>query len=210
MAREDQNFKLLRHSELLRCNTQLMNLTDIQAMQKRIGVTPDGFWGPKSIAACQAHLRKLMPKVNPWPLASQSALLKFYGKPGDESKLVNLPVTDLGLRYDGKVVKTVRCHAKVAASLKRVFTALAASPHKRVMEKYAGCYNNRVMRGGTLPSLHARGAAVDLDPDDNGNHVAWPTRATMPLEVMEAFAREGALSAGVFWHRDGMHFQFTQ
>jgi hypothetical protein len=79
-----------------------------------------------------------------------------------------------------------------------------------VLEKYAGCFNNRAMRGGSLPSLHARGAAVDLDPDDNGNHIAWPTRATMPLEVMEAFAREGWLSAGAFWSRDAMHFQATQ
>jgi hypothetical protein len=66
------------------------------------------------------------------------------------------------------------------------------------------------MRGGSLPSLHARGAAIDLDADNNGNHVAWPVRATMPLEVMEAFAREGWLSAGAAWLRDGMHFQATQ
>jgi hypothetical protein len=51
---------------------------------------------------------------------------------------------------------------------------------------------------------------VDLDPDDNGNHVAWPTRATMPLEVMEAFAREGWVSAGAFWSRDAMHHQATR
>jgi len=66
------------------------------------------------------------------------------------------------------------------------------------------------MRGGTSYSLHARGAAIDLDAENNGNLTHWPTAATMPLEVMECFAREGWLSAGAFWGRDAMHHQATQ
>jgi hypothetical protein len=66
------------------------------------------------------------------------------------------------------------------------------------------------MRGGRLPSLHARGAAIDLAADTNGNTTHWPTRADMPIEVLACFAREGWLSAGVFWSRDGMHNQATQ
>lgn len=177
-------------------------------MQKKLGVVADGFWGPKSIAACQDHLRSLMPKPNPWPDTSQASLSKFYGAPGEESKLVNLDVTGLGVKYDGKAVRTVRCHHKVAESLHRVFTDLSKS-NPEILAKYAGVYNNRNMRGGSLPSLHARGAAIDLDPDNNGNRTSWPTKATMPLEVMEAFAREGWLSAGAFWGRDAMHFQST-
>lgn len=186
-----------------------MNAKDIQALQHRVGAVPDGFWGPKSIAACQTHLRRFMPAVSPWPASDQASLTKFYGKPGDESKLTNLPVAELGMKYDGKPVKTIRCHTKVAASLKRVLTEISQGPAKAVLEQYAGCFNNRVMRGGSLPSLHARGAAVDFDPDHNGNHVAWPVAATMPIEFMEAFAREGWLSAGAFWGRDAMHFQAT-
>jgi hypothetical protein len=187
-----------------------MNSKDIALMQAKIGTTPDGFWGLKSIAACQQYLRSLMPKKNPWPRADQASLTKFYGAAGDESQLVNADVAGLGLKYDGKPVKTVRCHRKVAASLVRILTEISKSPNRSVLGKYAGCYNNRAMRGGSLPSLHARGAAVDLDPDDNGNHVSWPVASTMPLEIMEAFAREGWVSAGAFWSRDAMHFQATQ
>jgi hypothetical protein len=57
--------------------------------------------------------------------------------------------------------------------------------------------------------LHARGAAIDLLADTNGNLTAWPVAARMPFAVMEAFAREGWLSAGAFWGRDAMHFQAT-
>ena len=187
-----------------------MNQSDIKKIQIKIGVDPDGFWGPKSIAACQAYLRKLMPKNNSWPKTDQASLAKFYGDPGDESQLTPLAVSDLGLLYDGNPVRIIRCHKKVASSLRRVLETIASSPHKGILGKYAGCFNNRSMRGGSLPSLHARGAAVDIDPDDNGNHTSWPTRATMPLEVMEAFAKEGWISAGVFWGRDAMHFQATQ
>lgn len=187
-----------------------MNQNDIKAMQRRIGVTDDGFWGPRSIAACQAHLRKLMPAKNPWPATDQDSLIKFYGAAGDESQLTPLEVEGLGLRYEGRPVRVTRCHKKVADSLKRILTDLSKGPHRGVLEQYAGCFNNRAMRGGTLPSLHARGAAVDFAPDSNGNHVAWPNAATMPLEVMEAFAREGWLPAGAFWHRDAMHFQATR
>jgi len=31
----------------------------------------------------------------------------------------------------------------------------------------------------------------------------------MPFKVIEAFSREGFLSAGAFWSRDAMHFQTT-
>lgn len=185
-----------------------MKTSDIVAMQKKIGVTPDGFWGPKSIEACKAYLRGLMLVPNPWPDTSQAALSAFYGKAGDEDRLTNLNVEDLGLKYDRKAVKAVRCHKKVAASLRSVLESLAKT-HPPVLAYYDGCFNNRAMRGGSLPSLHARGAAVDFMSGENGNHTSWPAAATMPLEVMEAFAREGWVAAGAFWGRDAMHFQAT-
>jgi hypothetical protein len=102
------------------------------------------------------------------------------------------------------------CHHKVAQSLKRILEEIAAGPNAAILRQYAGVYNNRTMRNGTSPSLHARGAAIDLAPDANANSTHWPIRATMPLEIMEAFAREGWLPAGAFWGRDAMHFQATR
>lgn len=185
-----------------------MNQQQIIAMQKAIGTTPDGHWGPKSIAACQEHLRGFMPEDNPWPKTDQASLTAFYGRAGDEDQLVNLTVPK-GICYEGKKVKTVRCHKKVAPSLLRILNFLVMEfPH--IARQYAGCYNNRPMRGGSLPSLHARGAAIDFDPDANGNHTSWPVAAIMPLGVMELFAREGWVAAGAFWGRDAMHFQATR
>jgi hypothetical protein len=57
--------------------------------------------------------------------------------------------------------------------------------------------------------MRARGAAIDLDPDNNGNLQSWPHAASMPFEVMEIFAQEGWLAAGAFWGHDAMHAQAT-
>lgn len=182
----------------------------IKQIQIRVGAKPDGFWGPRSIEACQKYLRSLMPNPNPWPKSDQASLTRFYGAAGDESRLVNINVTGLGVEFDGKPVNSIRVNRACADSLLRIITAISNSPFKYILKKYAGVYNNRPMRGGTTPSLHARGAAIDLDPDTNGNHDAWPVKADMPLEVMEIFAREGWLCAGAFWGRDAMHKQATR
>lgn len=187
-----------------------MTRQQIIETQERIGTTPDGFWGPASIAACQKYLRSLMPAIIPWPKTDQASLTAFYGPAGDESRLVNLNVEGLGVLYDAAKVRTIRCHDKVSGSLYRILSAISKGPHRAILTQYAGVFNNRPMRGGSLPSLHARGAAIDLAPDGNGNHVSWPVRATMPLEVMEEFAREGWIAAGAFWGRDAMHFQATK
>jgi hypothetical protein len=188
-----------------------MNRARIIEIQRRIGTTPHGFWGPESIAACQAHLRRMMPTPNPWPAQTQTALTAFYGAPGDTTRHTAIDVRGLGLRFDGQAVSRVTCHHRVAESLLAILRQLATFPEgRRVMGEYAGVYNNRPMRGGTLPSLHARAAAIDLAPRSNGNHGHWPTRSDMPIEVMEVFSQHGWLSAGAFWSRDAMHFQATK
>lgn len=187
-----------------------MNRSEIQNLQKYLGVEPDGFWGPKSQAACLRHLRALMPSPNPWPSSSQAALRAFYGDPWDNSRIVTIPAPKWLRLYDGStVVRTIQCHEKVAASLIRALqAAYEAAPS--VASRYFGCHVDRKMRGGSSPSLHAYGAAIDLDASANGNKTHWPTRATMPFAVMEAFAREGWTPAGAFWNRDAMHFQATK
>lgn len=189
-----------------------MTTAEIIAMQTKIGVVPDGFWGPKSIAACQAYLRSLMPAPNPWPKPRDAG--EFYGKPGDESNLVMIDLP-YPMFYAGKRVTRTRVHKKCAASLLRILTAIKArmeaAPHiQDEAEDYGGCYNFRLKRGGSSYSMHAYGAAIDLDADDNTFRDSWPMKSDMPLEIMEEFAREGWKSAGAFWGYDAMHFEATQ
>lgn len=196
-----------------------MTSDKIKSMQARVNnagfpLIIDGFWGQKSQAACRGYLRSLMPDVNPWPSQDQASLRAFYGEPGDESNLV--PITfPYPMFYDGKAVRTTRCHKKVLLPLMRILTAIGKQfeAHPDICdeaEDYGGVFNFRLKRGGSTYSLHAWGAAIDLDADDNTFKDHWPMQADMPLEIMEAFAREGAISAGAFWGYDAMHFQFTK
>lgn len=194
-----------------------MDTQGIQDMQRRITAAGfplgriDGWWGEKSQAACRAYLRSLMPKVNPWPRGDAASLTAFYGRAGDENNLVSI-VPPFPMFYGGKRIQTLRCHKKVSASLLRVLTAIGASygQQRGVLEEaedFGGCFNFRNKRGGTTLSVHAWGAAIDLDADDNTYRNHWPMQADMPLEIMECFAREGWVSAGAFWGYDAMHHE---
>jgi hypothetical protein len=60
------------------------------------------------------------------------------------------------------------------------------------------------MRGGIRPSKHSWGAVIDLNPNRNRLKTSWTIAATMPIEMMEEFAREGWIG------RDSMHLQPTR
>lgn len=187
---------------------------DLIKTQIRCKTEPDGFWGRNSIAACQKHLKSLMPKSNPWPNSDYNSLVKFYGLPGTESNLVTITFP-YKMYYDGKACSKTRVHKKCAESLLRILADIKGKLGNisTIMDDaadYGGCYNDRNKRGGTSKSLHAFGAAIDLDADDNTFKDSWPIQADMPLEIMECFAREGWLSAGAMWGYDAMHFQATR
>ena len=184
-----------------------MKKSDIIQIQERLKIDADGIWGPISDAACKSYLRGLMTSPNPWPASDDESMVRFYGKPGDESNLVSLSVAGMGVKYDGQPVGRIRCHKRVAESLGRILDRIANGPHRAILAQYAGCFSDRAMRGGSRPSKHSWGVAIDLDPDPNGLRVHWPRVATMPFEVMIEFAREGWTSAGAFWNRDAMHHE---
>jgi hypothetical protein len=191
-----------------------MNKQEIIALQINIGTTPDGIWGDVSTAACKRHLRALMPTPHPWPNPDAASLRAFYGEAGDESQLIPIAFP-FPMFYGGKRVTSTRVHKKCAASLLRVLTDIGTRYHgdKDIMEEatdYGGVFNNRNKRGGSSKSLHAYGAAIDLDADDNTFRDEWPAQADMPIEIMECFAREGWKSAGAFWGYDSMHFEATR
>lgn len=190
-----------------------MNLLAIQEMQRRIGVEPDGFWGPISQQACRNHLKALMPKPHPWP--HPGAVREFFGEPG-EANLVRIQFP-YDMFYEGKLVTHSRCHRLVADSLRRVLIRIGAFVVRAAAgvvvdeaQDYAGIYNYRSKRGSTKLSMHAYGIAIDLDADDNTFRDTWPVQADMRLDIMEEFAREGWTSAGAFWGYDAMHFEATR
>lgn len=194
-----------------------MNRAEIIRTQNKIGVSPDGFWGPVSIAACESYLRQMMPARFP----SQSNVQNFYGPHGVDGgytpprRRIRLPFRIL-CQITNRAISHLEPHERCADSLCAVFENLAQvypteeSRRNAGILAYDGLYAPRMMRGSANNwSMHAWAIAIDLNASRNGNRTHWPTIATMPIEVMECFAKEGWTPAGAFWSRDAMHFQAT-
>jgi hypothetical protein len=198
-------------------NTQRQVTTkEVQKIQEKIGAVPDGWWGPRSMEACQKHLRSLMPNPPEFPHPGMSSMLAFYGQPG-QVPLTKVPVPFSMQLYDGDTpVSSISVHDRCAESLSKILIDLAveypdhASRKAAGITKFFGSYVNRKQRGGTAPSKHAWGVAIDLDANRNGLHTPWPTKSSMPFQIMEIFARHGWVNLGWIIWRDAMHFQATR
>lgn len=144
----------------------------------------------------------------------------IFGAPGDPGSLVSLPLP-YPLRPSwspATELTSITCHRLVAAPLRRIFQrTLEHYGMERIRELrldiYGGCFNNRAIRGGSRPSLHAWGIAVDLDPERNTLYMSAPEAAFSGPEY-DAFwsivEKEGAFSLGRERNYDWMHFQFAR
>lgn len=187
------------------------------AVQAAVRVTPDGIPGPKTAAGIAEALGITMPRQ--WPTQAEVWGGKsLFGKAGGGLVTVELPYT-LRLAWEPETtVRRMTCHKAVAEPLVRIF--------RRTLEHYGmdrlrelgldlfgGCYNDRKIVGGSKPSMHAWGIAVDMDPDHNGLKVARPDARLSGAEYEPFWGfveDEGAVSLGRSRNYDWMHFQFAR
>jgi len=74
------------------------------------------------------------------------------------------------------------------------------------LDRWGGCFNFRLIRGGHELSMHSWGTAVDINPDIGrlGNaHDA----VDYPGFIIEAFEKQGFVWGGVWQRPDAQHFQ---
>jgi hypothetical protein len=152
-----------------------------------------------------------------WPYEKDA--IRFFGQPGENQTRLELPFP---LRYEGDhgVVELhhVSCNTRVKDALARIWDrTLDHYGHKRIVELrldvFGGCLNVRRKRGGSEWSMHAFGAAWDVDPARNQLH--WGRdRAALARPEYDAFWQiveaEGAVSLGRTRNFDWMHFQFAR
>ena len=190
----------------------------------------DGLYGPRSVKAHEkwvAKQRETDPDEPPaaprpekpaptglirnvWP--RQAEVPSFYGAVGTNQTLVDVPYK---IFYDGKTVKRISLHTKVADSARRVFAAVlaeyGAEEIKRLgLDIYCGSLNVRRMRGGTRMSMHSWGIAIDWDCNRNTLNMDH-TRATLARSAYNRFweiwEAEGWVSLGRVRDFDWMHVQ---
>jgi hypothetical protein len=209
-------------------------MTKTEQIQDALNLKVDDVWGDKTDlavaterAASRARHGLAKPAAsaetadattlerNPprWPKEADAP--EFYGHSDGSAKweAENLVTFDAPytLYMDGTPVNRIRCHKKVADSLKRILSKIQAlydSQEKRRaagVDQYDGCHNYRSVRGATHLSMHAYGAAIDLD---SAHNPLGATHGTMPAEVVAIFKAEGWRWGGDYSGRkDWMHFE---
>lgn len=162
-----------------------------------------------------------------WPRQNRAAMDAYFGEPDadhnavpdraweDENLVSIVPPYPMVLAWaTDKPVKTIRIHKKVATSLQHVLAGIINhyGTHDAVraarMHLYGGAYNFRLMRGGSMLSIHSWGAAIDLDPEVNAFGRRYDEHAgMMPPAVIALFAAEGWTWGGHWAKPDAMHMQ---
>lgn len=123
-----------------------------------------------------------------------------------ELDVADLP-SPIPLSWDPmKGAKKVRCNRVLVPRVEKVFRAIYDAGLWGEIKEYGGCYAWRTQRGSTSKiSLHAWGAAIDLNPSTN----QLGKIPEMPLAIVMIFEDQGWLWGGHWDRPDGMHFQFA-
>lgn len=212
----------------------------IQTLQTALGLRADGLRGALTNEAIlkAADTGRLTvtaaPPAPPPPRPAEPArphptfasprraeILQVFGEPGGRDATAGrctLPFP-FALAWDqSQEVRSFACHRLLGDVLTSIFaTAVAHYGEMRFclldLDQFGGCFNHRVMRGGTELSVHSWGAAVDLDPVRN--QLRWGRdRAAFAKPDYEAWwnivEAHGAVSLGRRKNYDWMHFQFVQ
>ena len=100
----------------------------------------------------------------------------------------------------------------VDKALEAVSTELDTMPdtYLKYLIPNSGTYNCRKIAGSTSRSVHAWGAAIDINSAASDywrwSKDGWHNR--IPVEIARVFERHGFIWGGRWWHYDTMHFEY--
>lgn len=205
----------------------------VRNFQRKHGLKVDGIDGSKTWAKIESlgsecakitmspdTTIQLVPNYRKTQL-SESSLQSKYGDVGNESNQdwFTMPYKMYLYGDKSQPLSRHRCHRLMVKPLEKLLSAwlneLGLDFIKaHGLDAYYGCFNNRNIRGGTSASRHARGLAIDLAADRNGNRTPWhkdkigkPGFASMPIEAINIANSLGWICGATAWGRDAMHFQ---
>ena len=156
------------------------------------------------------------PVTNNW--GSQATLEKTFGIAGNPdctAGTVKLPYK-MKIAWDTtQIITSFKCHKKLEISATKAFEKVADSYTLSEisdlgLDLFGGCYNYRKKRGGNTLSVHAYGAAIDIDPERNQLEWKKPQARLSHNDAkkwFEAWYSEGWISLGQEKDFDWMHVQ---
>jgi len=104
----------------------------------------------------------------------------------------------------GGYAARIRCHQRVAAQLTAALKELRDGGLTDLIHTYDGAWTPRLVRGGSTPSPHCWGHAIDL----NAAQFPMGSDTQQDSRLVEVMARHGFECGQVWQHRkDPMHFE---
>jgi hypothetical protein len=159
----------------------------------------------------------LDPQADPGRIRNRAFFDKMYGDcwKGEVAPRL-MPIVWLPQSW-GHTIRVTSVNG-VAARLAEISTELdALSPAvKRYAYPPAGTYNCRAVADTGQPSMHAWGAAIDINTA-TAEYWLWaraaaintgPDSSRLPAEIVEIFERHGFIWGGKWSHYDTMHFEY--
>jgi hypothetical protein len=193
--------------------------------------SPEANDAPKEAPAA-AQPAPAAPRITPaWPGPDIAEVRAFYGRhqldphgqPTGSWEArwlipINPPWAMVASWDTSHRIRSILCHRNISASLARILDRIHAD-HGRDQGRieaarlhlWGGCYCFRSKRSAGSLSLHAWGAAVDIDPDRNPMGKSWNPKTGIPESAIAAFKAEGWTWGGDWKKRpDPMHFEATR
>jgi hypothetical protein len=150
----------------------------------------------------------MWPRV-PWGLDEIIATFGNIDDPDFETKYITSFVPPYPIRYEGQVVKSMRCHRLLVPVFLSVFTEIKNKGLADLASEYSGIYQPRPIRGfKSYPSTHSWGIAIDINAESNP---LGSETSTMDMRIVKIFKHHGFFWGGKFKKRkDPMHFQYAR
>lgn len=137
-------------------------------------------------------------------LLTAKQCLEKYGEPTEEN---NMMLWDVPKELEiGVIPKRIYCNKDLIDPLTLSFINLIDRGYVKELKTWDGCFNIRNRRGGSSPSLHSWGVAIDVNAAWNrmGHH------PTLSEGFVKCFTDAGFDWGGVWGVPDGMHFQLKR
>ena len=145
--------------------------------------------------------------------------INLYGKTGENLDIFISPFP-LRLSWDlATRVRKIRCHndmgPKLIKALSEILDTYGLEKIQELeIDVYSGCFNDRKIRGSeTRLSMHAFGAAIDLNPAKNGMRTKTEDAQFSKPEYkkfVDIMERNGLYSFGRVHGNDWMHFSICK
>jgi hypothetical protein len=173
----------------------------------------DMFYAPYPAGSAPRQPAK---NVDPGRVRFEPLFAAMYGDCNKNEVVRKLRTIDwLPQRGGGRIsFTTVNGADKALEAVSRDLEKLPAE-FVKYLKPTAGTYNCRKIAGSSATSMHAYGAALDINvafsdywrwSAAKGHEPAWKNR--IPIEVIEVFERHGFIWGGYWYHFDTMHFEY--